>query len=172
MPALHVSSPAKLRQNIKVFLYNYKKNQPFFVDVPFIVQNTFNKSTSGSVHFGTRDKQLSFSESNEPFFDRLDIFSDATDLKNTLVLLFSRHLHPLIDSGRGRTSTKRTGFFLWLYKNPVSAWRGSSCASSRFCSGQGGLIFCRTISISDLYINPCWLQGNLCLGLISAEQTA
>ena len=28
------------------------------------------------------------SESNEPIFDRLDIFSDAMNLKNTLVLLF------------------------------------------------------------------------------------
>ena len=41
-----------------------------------------------------RTLQYQFSESNEPFLDRLDIFSDATDLKNTLVLLFLRHLPP------------------------------------------------------------------------------
>ena len=41
-----------------------------------------------------RTLQQQFSESNEPFLDRLDIFSDATDLKNTLVLLFLRHLPP------------------------------------------------------------------------------
>ena len=35
-----------------------------------------------------RTLQQQFSESNEPFLDRSDIFSDATDLKNTLVLLF------------------------------------------------------------------------------------
>ena len=37
---------------------------------------------------------LSFEALNEPILDRLDIFSDATDLKNTLVLLFLRHLPP------------------------------------------------------------------------------
>jgi hypothetical protein len=37
----------------------------------------------------------------------LDIFSDATDLKNTLVLFFSRHLTPIIDSERGRY------FYFW-----------------------------------------------------------
>ena len=41
-----------------------------------------------------RTLQYQFWASNEPFLDRLDIFSDATDLKNTLVLLFLRHLPP------------------------------------------------------------------------------
>ena len=35
-----------------------------------------------------------FSGPTESILDRLDIFSDATDLKNTLVLLFLRHLPP------------------------------------------------------------------------------
>ena len=34
----------------------------------------------------------SFEASTEPIFDRLDIFSYAIDLKNTLVLLFLQHL--------------------------------------------------------------------------------
>jgi len=38
--------------------------------------------------------EVSFEAVSKPFFDRLDIFSDATDLKNTLVLLFLRHLTP------------------------------------------------------------------------------
>ena len=41
-----------------------------------------------------RTLQQQFSESNEPFLGRSDIFSDATDLKTTLVLLFLRHLLP------------------------------------------------------------------------------
>ena len=55
-------------------------------------------SASEPLGFRTRAKNYSFSESSEPFFDRLDIFSDATDLKNTLVLLLLRHLTPIIDS--------------------------------------------------------------------------
>ena len=39
---------------------------------------------------------------NEPIFYLLDIFSDATDLKNTLVLLVLPHLAPIIDSERWR----------------------------------------------------------------------
>ena len=43
-------------------------------------------------HFLSRAATLNlrFSEAIEPIFDRLDIFSDAIDLKNTLVLLFLR----------------------------------------------------------------------------------
>ena len=58
------------------------------------------RSTSEASHFGTRDKQWSFSESNEPILEFLDIFSDATDTTNTLVTLFLRHLHSIIDSER------------------------------------------------------------------------
>ena len=36
--------------------------------------------------------KVSFEELNWTLFDRLDIFSDAIDLKNTLVLLFLQHL--------------------------------------------------------------------------------
>ena len=48
------------------------------------------------LYFSSRARTLQwqFSESNEPFPVRLDIFSDAIDLKNTLVLLFLRHLPP------------------------------------------------------------------------------
>ena len=42
--------------------------------------------------------KVSFEELDWTIFDRLDIFSDAIDLKNMLVLLFLRHLHPIIDS--------------------------------------------------------------------------
>jgi hypothetical protein len=43
--------------------------------------------------------QQPFSARSESIFDLLNIFSDATDVKNTLVLLFLRHL--IIDSEPG-----------------------------------------------------------------------
>ena len=39
-----------------------------------------------------RTLKLSFEALSEPFFDRLDTFSDAIDLKNTLMLLLLPHL--------------------------------------------------------------------------------
>ena len=57
------------------------------------------------------------SESNEPIFDRLDIFSDAMNLKNTLVLLFRDHLTPIIDSGRPQgPGIPASQEFLLVYK--------------------------------------------------------
>jgi hypothetical protein len=74
---------------------------------PFFPENcelgTRENSTFETPRFGARAKKCSFSATNEPFFDRLDIFSDAIDLKNTLVLLFLRHLHPIIDFWRWPT---------------------------------------------------------------------
>ena len=45
-----------------------------------------------TARIAARTLQQPFSESNEPFFDRLDIFSDIIDMENTLVLLFLQHL--------------------------------------------------------------------------------
>ena len=45
--------------------------------------------------------KLSLEAPNTTFFDGLDIFSDATDLKSTLVLLFREHRTPIMDSERG-----------------------------------------------------------------------
>ena len=42
--------------------------------------------------FGVPTSEEPFEASTQPIFDRLDIFSDAIDLKNTLVLLFLPHL--------------------------------------------------------------------------------
>ena len=44
----------------------------------------------GGVPYCALRENYSFSATNESFFDRLDIFSDAINLKNTLVLLFLR----------------------------------------------------------------------------------
>ena len=46
---------------------------------------------------------LSFEALSKPFFDRLDIFSDATNLKITLDLLILRHTDSL---GAGNTHTE------------------------------------------------------------------
>ena len=82
-----MSSPAKLGQDIKVFMSFHKKYIDSIIrDSLIIEQGTSTKSASETSPFGTRAKKSSFSESNEPFFDRLDIFSDVTNLENTLVL--------------------------------------------------------------------------------------
>ena len=79
---------------------------------PTVAKNTFFTHSVKVLHFeiglgwdhffGGVPAQSSRREASTwTFFDRLDIFSDATDLKNTLVLLLLRHLTPIIDSERG-----------------------------------------------------------------------
>ena len=60
-----------------------------------------------SLEFGTLGRaatlDLRFSAPNEPCFDRLGIFSDVTDVKITLTLLFRRRTH---FSGAGSDHTE------------------------------------------------------------------
>ena len=53
---------------------------------------------------------LSFEALSKPFFDRLDIFSDATNRKITLDLLILRHTDSL---GAGRAHTESVTEILW-----------------------------------------------------------
>ena len=76
--------------------YIYKGN---FVD---LLRETKRENDAGTTfrQFSRRGATLNarFSAAIEPILDPLDIFSEAMNLKNTLVLLFLRHLHPIIGS--------------------------------------------------------------------------
>ena len=66
-----------------------KKNY-FFVKGP--VQKSQHRVFWDHFLFGIPTSQEPFGASTQPIFDRLDIFSDAIELKNTLLLLVLRHL--------------------------------------------------------------------------------
>ena len=119
------------------------------------------------LYFSSRAVTLlyQFSESNEPFLDRLDIFSDATDLKNTLVLLFLRHLLPQ------RRSRKKV-FFLQTYvislhefcESPlhlIQDWAQRQCSPVRYAAPDPhrellGLRPARTALLAQLrQAGPC-----------------
>ena len=88
-----------LRRGVSKLVFLYKTWFPF-VNIIKEIQILQRKSGLGTPRLGARTLQEHLSASNEPFFDRLDTFFDVTDEIITLVLLFSRHLHPIIDSGR------------------------------------------------------------------------
>ena len=93
----------------------------------------FQRSTFETPRFGARDEKCSFSATNEPIFDRLDIFSDATDVKITLVLLFRVHLHPIIDSEGGYFFKFQDAFFLTKQQESCPSFAGELTCRDDLC---------------------------------------
>ena len=67
-----------------------EKKKQFFVNI-LCGESYFGKK-SVSIFLQLPTSKLSFEAPSRPFLDRLDTFSDAIDLINTLILLFLPHL--------------------------------------------------------------------------------
>ena len=70
-----------------------------YILLTFCVENHVSKKKSGSIFWERPTSRASSEAPSKTFFDRLDIFSDAIDIKNALMLLVLPHTQLLCCDG-------------------------------------------------------------------------